>query len=203
MADAPHTVIFWFDFHSPWAYLAANRIDSVVAPYGYAIDWRPLHLANLIDAIGGRRPLEANPAFVRWYQQDLQDWAALQGVVIRHHPSFPLRPSRALRAALYAAERGRACCFVRGVMAAYWTLNRDISDVEVIADIAASCGLDPDAVRSATASNTYKRMLEQNNAAAIAAGVFGVPTMIARGKLFWGNDRLELLERSLAQDGHR
>src|SRR5260221_5883608 len=120
---------FWFDFHSPWAYLAATRIEGLAARHALSVRWRPLHLPRLNEAIKGRRPLEENPAFVAWYRQDLQDWAELCGVRIRYHPDYPLRPARALRAALRADEFGAVAAFSLAVFGAYWSEHRDISDL--------------------------------------------------------------------------
>ena len=110
MSDA---LDFWFDFHSPWSYLAAEAIEALAARRGRGVRWRPLHLPRLIEAIGGRRSLEESAAFVAWYKQDLEDWAALRGVTIRYHPHYPLRPARALRATLYADGQGEAAPFAR------------------------------------------------------------------------------------------
>jgi 2-hydroxychromene-2-carboxylate isomerase len=192
---------FWFDFHSPWAYLAATRIEALAARHGLALRWRPLHLPRLIEAIGGRRPLEENAAFVAWYKQDLLDWAALYGIALRYHPRYPLRPARALRAALFAEERGAAAAFILAVFRAYWTESRDISSLEELAAIARSCGLDGGAVASAARDPAYRDRLAANNTEAVRRGLFGVPSMICRGKLFFGNDRLFMLDRFLGGSG--
>jgi 2-hydroxychromene-2-carboxylate isomerase len=188
---------FWYDFHSPFAYLAATRIEDIARRHGVSVNWRPLYLSRLIDAIGGRRSLEENAAFVAWYKQDLQDQAAFHAISIRYHPGFPLRPARALRAAIRAGELGAAAPFSLAVFRAYWTDNRDISDLAVLGELATASGLDARDIELAATQDAYRERLEQNNAAAIAAGVFGVPTVIWRGKLFFGNDRLDMLERSL------
>jgi len=190
---------FWYDFHSPFAYLAATRIEDIARRHGVSVNWRPLYLSRLIDAIGGRRSLEENAAFVAWYKQDLQDQAAFQEVSIHFHPGFPLRPARALRAAIRAGELGAAAPFSLAVFRAYWTDNRDISDLAVLGELAAASGLDAGDIELTATQDTYRERLEQNNATAIAAGVFGVPTVIWRGKLFFGNDRLDMLERSLSR----
>ena len=83
---------FFFDYHSPWCYFASLRIGDVAARVGRQVDWKPMHLARLIERIDGRRPLDANAAFVRFYKADMQDWAAQLGVELRYHPNFPLRP---------------------------------------------------------------------------------------------------------------
>lgn len=188
---------FWYDFHSPWAYLAATRIEALAARHRLIARWRPLHLPRLIEAIGGRRPLEENAAFVAWYKQDLQDWAELCGVTIRYHPDYPLRPARALRAALRAEELGAASGFALAVFRAYWSESRDISDIGVLSEIGAACGLDGARISAAATDDGYGRRLEANTREAIGRGIFGVPSMICRGKLFFGNDRLDLLARWL------
>jgi 2-hydroxychromene-2-carboxylate isomerase/predicted thioesterase len=200
-AAAPSTgtsVTFFFDYHSPWCYLAVERIAAIAARCRRAIEWKPMHLANLIERIDGRRPLEANPAFVRWFKQDMQDWAALLHVSLRYHPDFPLRPSRALRASSYADTQGRAYEFVRTTMRAYWSESRDISDLEVLGDIGAAVGLDRAAVIGSAGDETFKSMVDANTNEAIARGVFGAPTFFVDGKMFWGNDRLEMMERYLS-----
>jgi 2-hydroxychromene-2-carboxylate isomerase len=188
---------FWYDFHSPWAYLAATRIEALAARHKVTARWRPLHLPRLIEAIGGRRPLEENAAFVAWYKQDLQDWAELYGITIRYHPDYPLRPARALRAALRAEELGAQPAFALAVFRAYWSESRDISDIGVLAKIGAACGLDGALISAAATDDGYGRRLEANTREAIGRGIFGVPSIVCRGKLFFGNDRLDLLERWL------
>ncbi len=190
---------FWYDFHSPFAYLAATRIEDIAQRHGTSINWRPLHLPSLIEAIGGRQPLTENPAFVAWYKQDLQDQAAACGVTIRYHPDFPLKPARALRSALRAAELGAIATFSLAVFRAYWTESRDISDLAVLGELASASGLPAGDIRHAAVSDRYRDLLAQNNETATAAGVFGVPAVIWQNKLFFGNDRLEALERSLTR----
>lgn len=192
---------FWFDVHSPWSYLAATRLPAVAARHARPIRWIPIHLARLNEEIGGRRPLDENPAFVRWYQQDLQDWAERTGLTIRYHPQFPLRPARALRMTTYAIEEGRGPECVSAVMRAYWTESRDISDLDVLGNLAASAGLEPHASRAAALDERYKALVEAATRAAIENGVFGVPSFRAEGKLFFGNDRLDLLDEFLTKCG--
>jgi 2-hydroxychromene-2-carboxylate isomerase len=192
---------FWFDFHSPWAYLAATQIEALAARHGLAVAWRPLHLPRLIEEIDGRRPLEDNSAFVAWYKQDLLDWAELYGLGLRYHPDYPLRPARALRATLRAGEMGQAPAFALAVFHAYWSESRDISDLETLGEIAAAGGLDPAAIRAAAGDKGYPKGLEANTREAVDRGIFGVPSVICRGKLFFGNDRLGLLDRWLGGEG--
>ena len=193
----PETLDFWFDFNSPWCYLASLRIGSMARLRGLEVNWRPLHLAKLNERIGGRRPLEENPAFVSWYRQDLNDYAALQGVVVNYHPKFPLRPSRALRASLHAADEDMAEEFVTAVMKAYWSDNADIEDPATLASVGKTVGLCPARLMGVIADPAFKKRLEDNLDEAVKSQIFGLPTTVYRGKRYFGNDRLELLERHL------
>jgi 2-hydroxychromene-2-carboxylate isomerase/predicted thioesterase len=185
---------FFFDYHSPWCYFASLRIDQIAARVGREVVWKPMHLARLIERIDGRRPLDANAAFVRFFKADLHDWAAQLGVDLRYHPNFPLRPVRALRATAYAIQQGRVEPFVVGIMRAYWTESRDISDLDQLAQIGIAAGLDEQGVRASIEDPAFKATVEENTTQAQARGVFGAPSFFCDDKLFWGNDRLGQLE---------
>jgi len=195
---APH-LTFWFDIHSPWCWLAAERIGLLAEKHGAELAWRPLHLPNLIETIDGRRPLEENKAFLAWYFEDLRDHARLQGLTIRYHPHYPLRNSRALRASLHAIDEGRGEAFVRRLFRAYWSEEADITDLDLLGKLGGECGLDPQTVAAAAQSRELKARLGANTAEAIARGVFGVPTIDTGKKLYFGNDRLDLLDRHLTE----
>jgi 2-hydroxychromene-2-carboxylate isomerase len=193
------TLTFWFDVHSPWCYLAAHRVGDVARKHGRDLVWRPLHLPSLLDAIGGRRPLEANAAFVRWFKQDIADWAEMLGLPIAYHPHYPLRNSRALRACQYAADQGKGEAFAKRILRGYWAEAGDITDADRIAAWGAECGLDAAGIGAAALSETYKSRIEFNTEEAIARGVFGVPTVDTGTKLYFGNDRLDLLDLHLSR----
>ena len=190
---------FWFDVHSPWAYLASFRVGDLARGHGLALRWRPLHLPRLLDEIGGVKPLEATPARVAWFRQDILDQAELLGVPLRYHPHYPLRNSRALRACLLAADEGRAEAFVRLVLTSYWAKEADITDLDQLARWGAEAGLDAGAVQAAAVSDAFKARLDANTAEAIARGVFGVPTIDTGSKLYFGYDRLDLLDNHISR----
>lgn len=198
-AKAPRQLVFWFDIHSPWAYLAARRINALAERHKAELTWKPFQLPRLIEKINGRRPLEENAAFVDWFQQDIRDWAEVEGVTIRYHPRYPLPNSRALRACLHAGDHGLMDTFALAVFKAYWEDEADISDLKVIEAIANEVGLDGPATAAAATDSHYKSRLEDNTAEAIERGLFGTPTVESGEKLFFGFDRLGLLERHLSR----
>ncbi|MCY3769409.1 MAG: DsbA family protein [Gammaproteobacteria bacterium] len=189
---------FWFDFHSPWCYLVSHRIGGIARQFNMQVNWKPVHLANLIQAVDGRRPLESNSRFLAWYLQDLQDAAALQGLPYCPHHDYPKRPSRALRAAMYAQDRGLAEPFVRAIMKGYWSGQQDISDLDWLKLVADSVGLGGDELAGAALADEYKNRLNQNLTHAVKQNLFGLPAMVAGGKIFLGNDRLDLLRHFLS-----
>jgi 2-hydroxychromene-2-carboxylate isomerase len=193
------TLTFWFDVHSPWVYLASFRVGDIARGHGLPLRWRPLHLPKLMDEIGGIKPLEASPQRVAWFQQDIQDHAELIGVPLRYHPHYPLRNSRALRACILAEDDCKAEAFVRRVLKGYWAEEADITDLDQLAQWGAESGLDPEAVKAAAVSENYKQRLDANTSDAIARGVFGVPTVDTGTRLYFGNDRLDLLDRHLSR----
>lgn len=192
-------VTFFFDVHSPWSYMASTLIGPLARHHRAPILWRPIHLASLMDRIGGMRPLDQNPARVAWYRQDLADRMAQHGLPYDPHPDYPLRPSRSLRACVYAAERGCADAFVRAVMRGYWSEKRDISDLAVLQAMADEVGLRPRSVADVVADERYKAAVVANTDDAIACGAFGVPSFILDGKLFFGSDRMDRLDAALGR----
>jgi len=194
VSDGPE-VEFFFDYHSPWCYFASVRIGNILRRHGGTVRWRPVHLPNLMEQIDGRRPMDGIPSFVRWFQQDIADHADLLGLPFQKHRDYPLRPSRALRASLYAEEQGAAEPFVQAVMRAYWAEQGDISDIAVLQELGKKAGLAPDGIAEATGDERYKAEIAANVEEAAERGVFGLPAMFFEGKLFWGNDRLDLMDR--------
>ena len=192
-------VTFYFDVHSPWSCLASVLIGPLTRRHDARIEWRPIHLANLMDRIDGLRPLEQTPARVAWYEQDIADRMAQHGLPYDPHPDYPLRPSRALRSCVYAAEQGCAEAFVRAVMRGYWFEKRDISNLAVLQAMADEVGLGPRPIAEIVSDGSCKAAVARNTDDAIARGVFGVPSFLFDGKLFFGSDRMDLLDLALGR----
>ena len=193
------TLSFWFDVHSPWCYLAAHRVGDIARRHGRDLLWRPLHLPRLLETIGGVKPLEATASRVEWFKRDIMDWAEVQGLPLRYHPDYPLRNSRALRACLHAADMGKGEAFAKRILSAYWAEAGDITSLDQLASWGEACGLDGNAIRDAALSEWMKQRIESNTEEAIGRGVFGVPTVDTGTKLYFGNDRLDLLDRHLTR----
>jgi len=192
-------VTFWFDVHSPWAYLASFRIGAIARRHNAPLLWRPLHLAKLMDRVDGMRPLEQNPARVAWYEQDVRDRMDEAGLGYAPHPGYPLRPSRAQRACLYAAQQGCVEAFVQTVMRGYWAQGADISDLAVLQAMADDTGLGPRPIAEVVEDDAIKQAVTANTEEAAASGIFGVPSLVFAGKLYFGCDHLDMLDRALGR----
>lgn len=189
--------VYW-DFSSPFAYLGCSQIGALAARTGASVRWHPVLLGGLFRAIGTPDvPLATfSEAKQRHVARDLERWAARWGVPYRFPSRFPTRSLDALRV-YFALPEDRRDAYRDAVFRAYWAEDRDIADPAVLAD----CVGDPALASAAlerTKSDDVKRALRESTEAAVARGVFGVPTFVVDEKdLYWGQDRLSLVEEAL------
>ena len=195
---AGERVSFWFDVISPWSYLASLTIGRLARRRGVGVDWRPLHLGNLMTAVDGMRPMEQNPRRRAWYLQDIEDRMAAAGLPYHPHAGQPMRPSRALRCMAHAADSGLAEPFVAQVMHGYWAEGADITDPDVLQEMADRVDLGSRTMADIAADPHYKEVIAANTREAAEAGLFGVPAFIFRDKLYFGSDRMDMLDAAMA-----
>lgn len=185
---------FYFDFISPYAYLAWTQIGPLAARAHRAVEPIPVLFAGLLDAHGTLGPAEV-PARRRYVMKDAARKASALSVPINVPFAHPFNPLLALRTCSMAplSDRSR---LVSAVFRATWVDGQDVTDKAVMRGIVASSGLDPDLV--GRADEPYaKALVRRQTDEAIAQGAFGVPTMVVGGELFWGTDSLPCLERFL------
>jgi 2-hydroxychromene-2-carboxylate isomerase len=193
---------FFYDCSSPWTYLAFSRIEDVARRGGAELVWRPILVGGVFNAVnpsvyeGRENPVKPK---VRYYDKDLQDWAKLYGLKIIHPTVFPVNSVKAMRGAFVAIEHGKVSPYSRAVFEAYWSHGRDISREEVLRDIVRAAGLDAEEFFRKIAAPEYKEKLRANTDELIERGGFGSPTMFVDGEMFFGNDRLVLVEHRLSR----
>ena len=192
---------FFFDCSSPWTYLAFSRIGGVAERTGAVIAWKPVLVGGIFNKVNEsvyEQRANPHPVKSRYYVKDMQDWARLCGVKIGMPPVFPVRAVEVMRGAIHALDEGRLVPYARAAFEAYWGDLRDISQPEELEAICRSAGLDPDAFRVAIGSDSVKERLRANTEEVITRGGFGSPTMFVNGTdMYFGNDRLELVEDAL------
>ncbi|RMG97711.1 MAG: 2-hydroxychromene-2-carboxylate isomerase [Deltaproteobacteria bacterium] len=189
---------FYFDITCPYAYLASTVIEDVARRCGATLRPRPILLGGIFAA----RKVPQNlsevlpPPKAVHNLADMQRQAALLGADVPKVPAgHPRRSVEALRALLVAgAER---MDLIRALFRAYWVEGRDLTDRGQIGEVLAACGEDPKAVLARIDDPATKDELRRRTDEALAAGVFGVPTFVVDGELYWGVDRLPMVERAL------
>ncbi len=198
------TIDFWIDLSSPYAYLASERIEDIAAKHGRKVRWRPFMLGAVFKT-EETKPLVFYPRKGKYSEMDLARSAREHGIPFRIPSKFPV-PTVAASRAFYAIEEASghdaARDYARAVFRAYYVDDRDISDAEVALDIAKECGHDRAAVAEAIASPEIKgKFKEATDTAIEELGIFGAPFIIVDGEAFWGNDRLEMVDRWLERGG--
>mgnify|MGYP006318428117 FL=1 len=136
---------FFFDCSSPWTYLAFEGIQPIAERHGIAIDWRPILVGGVFNAVNQEvYAARANPNPRRWQytMKDLADWARYYGLEIGWPAVFPVNSVKAMRGALVALDEGRLVPYARAVFQRYWRDLADISQPAIVADIAAAAGFD-------------------------------------------------------------
>lgn len=190
-------VEFFFDFMSPYSYLAATRVEAMVAPVGGEVVWRPCFLPAILRATDNRGPAEI-PAKLAYITKDLVEWCRVLGLPEFGLPEgFPFLATQADRCALVAGDRGKAGPFSRAMFDAIWKERRDATSPEVIGVVLRSVGLDADEVLALASSPELKTRLRTVSDEAVARGAFGVPTFFVGDEMFVGNDRLDFVVRRL------
>ena len=199
MTDA---IDFYFDFSSPYGYLAAERIDAIAAKHGRTATWRPFLLGAVFQAIGGS-PLVDQPMKGPYSRHDMVRSARLHGIAYTVPDPFPVNSVAACRAFYWLADSdpAKAHDLARSLYRGYFAHNRDVSRPETVIEAAQACGVDPDALTAALQEPAVKGRLRTENDAALACGVFGSPTVFVGDEMFWGNDRLDQIERWLETGG--
>jgi 2-hydroxychromene-2-carboxylate isomerase len=191
---------FFYDCSSPWTYLAFSRIEDVARQHDADLIWRPILVGGVFNAVNPsvyetrERPLKPK---ARYYAKDLQDWAHLYGLKIGQPRVFPVNSVKAMRGAFVAHEHNKISPYSRCVFEQYWGEDRDIGKDDVLGEIVRMVGLDEKEFFSKIAAPEYKEKLKRNTDELIERGGFGSPTMFVEGAMFFGNDRLVLVEHAL------
>lgn len=189
---------FYFSLQSPWAYIGHAELQGLAARHGLKVDYRPVALSQVYPESGGLPLAKRHPARQRYRIVELQRWREKRGLHFHLHPKFwPLDPAPGDRTicAMQAAGVDPAK-FIGAAFAGIFERERNLADKAVIAATLRECGYEPhwlDRGESGEAEILYQR----NLALALEAGVFGSPSYVLDGEVFWGQDRLELLDDAL------
>lgn len=197
--NARPPVDFWFDFSSPYSYIASEWIEAVAARHGRTVRWHAILLGATMQAAELKPPI-AYPLKREYSFADFARSARFEGVPYQLPPAFPIPTQNAARVFWWLAsqDEGRAANWAHAGLRAYFSRGVMLNDAAALRQLCADAGLDAAAAEAAWNDPVWKERLKRENDAAIAAGIFGAPAIVIDGELFWGNDRKPQVERWLA-----
>jgi 2-hydroxychromene-2-carboxylate isomerase len=182
---------FYFDYSSPYGYLAAEKIDALAAKHGRSVTWRPMLLGAAFKLTGGQ-PLPSIPIKGEYAKRDFLRSARFHGVPMKIPSVFPISGLAGCRAFYSLQDEKQRIALAKALLRAYFVENVNIGEADNVLRVAASLGLKPD-----LSDSSLKEKTRSEVDAAIARGVFGSPYFIVDGEPFWGIDRFDQLERWL------
>jgi 2-hydroxychromene-2-carboxylate isomerase len=200
MSIAKKHIDFYFDFSSPYGYLAAMRIDALAAKYQRDVAWRPILLGPAFKA-SGNAPLIGQPLKGDYARRDLRRTAAFMGIPFGMPTPFPIGTQNAARAFYWLNERDPAIAKAVAIslLKTYFVEGRDITSPDMVVEIASQHDVDRAELSAALADPVVKDCLKKE--ASLALGVFGSPYIVVDGEAFWGTDRFDQIDAWLKTGG--
>jgi 2-hydroxychromene-2-carboxylate isomerase len=190
---------FWFDFSSPYSYIASEWIEALAARHGRRVRWHAVLLGVTFQAAELKSPV-AHPIKREYAMRDFTRSARFEGVPFRQPERFPIPTQNAARVFWWLDEQDpeRAVDWAHAGLRAYFARGVQLDDPAALKALTAESGLDADAAEAAWNDSRWKDRLRRANQQAIDAGMFGAPFFMVDGEPFWGNDRKPQIERWLA-----
>jgi len=182
---------FWFEFASTYSYLSAVRISDLATQAGVEISWQPFWLGPIFRAMGWESsPFNQYPAKGKNMWRDMQRLSEARGLPQVRPDTYPQMSLLAARTGCLAVQHPQGPDFVRAVYRAEFAEGADVSDPALIRTLLVQTGL-PETLVDEAGDPPAKEMLKSQVEKAMAMGIFGAPSFVAHGEVFWGDDRLE------------
>ena len=196
------TLDFYFDFYSPYGYLAHYKIDAIAERYGRTVNWHAILLGPAFKAVGSK-PLLEIPMVGEYSAHDFARTARLEGVPFVMPATFPGATLAAGRAFYWLQDQDPELAkrFAKAAYQAAFAEGRDLLQLDTIKAVAQSVGVDANTLEVAIQTEAVKERFKTTVQASLDKGVFGSPFVIVDGEHFWGNDRMAQVEQWLARGG--
>jgi len=189
---------YYFSVSSSWSYIGRERFQSLVDTHNVSVRYHPLLSPDLFPATGGLLLNDRAQHRKDYRITELKRWRDYLGIEIQLEPKyFPVPETIASQMVLACEDPG---ALTSALLRAVWKEDRDVSDLKTLMEIANRVDLDGPALIAKSQTNAYAQAVKDETQAAIAAGVFGYPSYVYKGELFWGQDRLDFLERALEKN---
>jgi len=189
-------VEFFFDYGSPFSYLADTQLKGLAERTGARVIYRPMLLGGVFKETGNSSPI-AIEAKRKYMMADLERWAKHYGVPPLHNAHFPINTIRLMRGAVAAERLGVFPQYHRAIYDAFWRDGLNLGEAAVMREVVGHAGLDAERVAALSEEHAVKEALRDSTEAAVARGAFGAPTFFVGDQMFWGNDRLMFVEEAL------
>ena len=196
-------VDYYVSLNSPWTHLGAARIEAMTAKHGATMTIWPVDFGTIFAGSGGLPLPKRSPQRQAYRMMELKRWRDHLGVPIvlepKHFPTSEALSSACVIALRETQGNAPAIRLAHAVLKAVWEQERNPGDEATLAALIGECGLDAAAVIALGKDPRWAAMKEKDTAAALARGVFGAPSFVIGDEIFWGQDRLEFVERCLAK----
>ncbi|WP_171124473.1 MULTISPECIES: 2-hydroxychromene-2-carboxylate isomerase [unclassified Ruegeria] len=187
----PHSIQFWFEYASTYSYLSAMRIEDVATSHGVTAEWQPFLLGPIFASQGwDNSPFNLYPAKGRYMWRDMERLTAQRNLPFQKPNPFPQNGLKAARLTLAIEDHAQRAAFSRAVYSAEFANGQNIADDAVLRACLAEAGLSQDLLDK-TQDPAVKAALITQTKTAQDNGLFGAPSFLVGGELFWGDDRLE------------
>ena len=192
---------YYYDLSSPYAYLACEAVEELAAKHGTTVNWKPFLLGGLfrlveLDVSQGPPIARSSANKRRTYLLDMVRYADLRGLPLVWPSEFPKNTVRPLRVMLQV-DRADHARVAQQIFKAYWGADRDIADPEVLGELITAAGLDPAPLLAGCQNPAIKAQLIANTQELFDLGGCGAPSFLVDNHLFWGQDRLPLVDAVL------
>ncbi len=192
------TIEYYLDCSSPWTYLSFRGILELKKKKDFEIIWKPILVGGIFNSINPsvyenrKNPVKEK---LQYSQKDLQDWARLRKIHINWPTIFPVNSVKAMRGAFYFIDNGNIETYLEAVFHAYWNEGKDISDIDVLTEIALSNAANKTEFLEFISTQEIKDRLIANTQELMDRGGFGSPTFfLGDDDMYFGNDRIQLIE---------
>ncbi|MDO6562400.1 2-hydroxychromene-2-carboxylate isomerase [Amphritea sp. 1_MG-2023] len=192
------TIDFYYDIISVASYLAWTQLEGIAQRTGAHINYKPILLGGVFNACDNISPITI-PAKWNWVKQDIQRYADHYGVPYQLNPHFPFNTVKVMRGALWAQANHQLEAYNQAMFTAAWVDGKDLSAQPDLEAVLNSAGFNAATVMAEIAQPSLKTALMDATQAATARGIFGAPSMFVDDELFFGQDRLEWVEKALAK----
>ena len=194
-------ITYFYSHVSPWSYLGHQRLAAIAARAGVEIEYVPVSTGMIFPTTGGVPLPKRSPERRAYRMAELRRWPQIVGVPLNPEPAFfPVDDKPAGRLALLAQSKGHPIAELSlACMRACWVEDRDLADLSTLTTIADATGLDGRTLLGESEGEAGQALLTAASERAVSEGCFGVPWYIVDGEPFWGQDRLDLVERVLAR----